>query len=152
MGVCSRFIFSKRGHIDWPITNIFEGHFPIEPPLWTAKCKVENKLTHLLHLYTWELNFGQTVWDISEVLSGTFWWPTWELGEPFGNFMAWQHPPKKERTRPLIRSHLEVAGSNNTATWLATWRKTLHHLCLTEENLKTSHNKECITMQPCHLH
>jgi len=72
-----------------------------------------------LHLYTWELNFGQTIWDISEVLLGTFWWTTWELGESFGNFMAWQHPQKKkkkERTRPLIRSHLEVAGSDNTAT------------------------------------
>jgi hypothetical protein len=133
----------------------------IEAPSLDCQLQNETNVLHvalLLDLYMWELNFGQTIWDISEVLLGTFWWTTWELGESFGNFMAWQHPQKKkkkERTRPLIRSHLEVAGSDNTATCHHNsphWERPIHHSCLTEENLKTSHNKECITLRSCHLH
>jgi hypothetical protein len=42
---------------------------------------------HLFSLYTWELNFGQTKWDKIEVLLGTFYGTTWELGEPQKNMM-----------------------------------------------------------------
>jgi hypothetical protein len=33
---------------------------------------------HLFNLYTWELNFGQTIWDKTQVLLGTSWEHIWE--------------------------------------------------------------------------
>jgi hypothetical protein len=34
---------------------------------------------HLFNLYTWELNFGQTIWDKTQVLLETSWGTLWEL-------------------------------------------------------------------------
>jgi len=63
------------------------------------------------------LNFEQTTWEKSEVLSGMFWGTTWKLWEPFQNLMgkhrefyekkgkAKKSSPllaKKRNTRPLI--------------------------------------------------
>ncbi len=81
------YLFSLKGpywlahhQIFWNI-----GQFHIEAPLYTAGCKIK---TNMLNLDTWELNFGQTIWDKTEVLLRIFWGTTWELGQLFGNLMG----------------------------------------------------------------
>jgi len=93
----------------------------IEAPLWTPSCKKKKKKQicsirfHLFSLYTWELNFRQTIWDKAEVQIGNIVGEMhlrtlWELG----NLMRthWEHEKKtenpfppypllKEKTRPL---------------------------------------------------
>ncbi len=60
--------------------------------------------THLFSLYTWELNFSQTIWDKIEVLYETSWekyMRTW------GTFLRtwWEHIEKKEKKKnPSPRS------------------------------------------------
>ncbi len=49
---------------------------PIEAPLWTPSCKIEISVQCrfiLFSLHTEELNFGQTIWDTTQVLLGTSW-------------------------------------------------------------------------------
>ncbi len=53
-------------------------------------------MAYLFNLYTWELNFGQTIWDKREVLLGTIWGTPWELGEP-----PWEHDENTLRTHDL---------------------------------------------------
>jgi hypothetical protein len=62
----------------------------IKAPLWTLVVKYKQMCTpifHLVSLYTWELNFGQTEWDKIEVLLGMFYRTIWGLGEPQKNMM-----------------------------------------------------------------
>jgi hypothetical protein len=87
MGVLTFFIYLLlKNHYFWNI-----GDSQIETPFWTISHKIERNvlpITHLFNLYTWELNFGQTIWDKSEVLFGNIWGTTWELMELFQNLMG----------------------------------------------------------------
>jgi hypothetical protein len=60
-------------------------------------------MAHLFSIYTWKLNFGQTVWDKSEVLLGTFWGTTWKPGAPCANPMETHRKPdgNKERKQKI---------------------------------------------------
>ncbi len=94
------FILFWRSHIDWALQQCFWniGHSPIEAPLWTPVTKqlqMCSPMTHLCSLYTWELNFGQTICDKSEVLLQKYWGITWE---PHGN---------------MTGTHWEQGGKNN---------------------------------------
>jgi hypothetical protein len=66
-----------------------------------SSCKMETDVlpyeSYLFSLYTWELNFRQTVWDKSNVLLRTSWGITWE---PFGNLIrtSWEHDENTLRT------------------------------------------------------
>jgi len=57
---------------------------------------------HLSSLCTWELNFGQTIWDKTQVLLGTSWemhvGTFWELGNPLGTY---ENKGKKKNPCPL---------------------------------------------------
>jgi len=64
--------------MDWPISNFLGtlGMPPIEAPLQTPSCKIEPNVHCgfiLFGLQTGELNFGQTIWDKTQVLLGTTW-------------------------------------------------------------------------------
>ncbi len=73
---------------------------PIEALFWTpppTQFLIRNKCSpdsYLFSLYTWELNFGQTVWDKTQVLLGTSWGihlrTFWELD---GNKGKNKNPP-----------------------------------------------------------
>ncbi len=78
------FFFFKGANIDWPISNSFGtlGMAPIEAPLWTPSCKIYTVvLPYVLPFqfrvellpFRWELNFGQTILDKTQVLLGTSW-------------------------------------------------------------------------------
>jgi hypothetical protein len=46
-------------------------------------------------IYTWELTFGQIIWDKIELVLGTSWGITWELVECFENLMGTHWETKK---------------------------------------------------------
>ncbi len=159
--VCSHFIFSKRGHIDWPIANFLgalgTAHrstllFGLPIAKWNKCAPCGPPFTFIyMRVELWANHMGYKWGAIGNILVNYLrtWRTLWEL-----HGMATPQK-KKERTGPLIRSHLEVAGSDNTPTCHHNsphWERPIHHSCLTEENLKTSHNKECITLRPCDLH
>jgi hypothetical protein len=96
----------------------------MEVPLWTPNCKI-NKLyfpiANLFILYTWELNFGQTIWDKIEMLLGTTYLKnnlgTWGISlEDDENMLGthWEqgrktkkklpHPQKEKKTGPMMMS------------------------------------------------
>jgi len=111
MGAPTLFLFVQQATLIHPspmFCNIWLS--PIETSLWTlvTKCKqMCCPMAHLFSLYTWKLNFGQTIWDKIEVLLvlwRTSWETTWQLGEPNGNMMRtqWEQgtyllPPLKEK-------------------------------------------------------
>jgi hypothetical protein len=73
-------------------------------------------------VYTWELNFGQTIWGKSEVLLKIFWGTIWNLGnllvtlwEHDGNTLGMRKKQKipsparqEERTGPLMSALLNL--------------------------------------------
>jgi hypothetical protein len=103
------FFFFERIHIDWPISNFLGtllGMPLIEAaPLWNPSCKIENKCAplqfYLFSLYTWELNFGQTIWDHKTQVplgtcSGMHLGTVWELnGNMLGTHWVWGKMTKK---------------------------------------------------------
>jgi hypothetical protein len=102
---CLICVVSIKGHVHSPqvIANFFGSivHFSIEAPLWTPVTKwiqICLPLPYLFSLHTWELNFGQTIWDKIEVRL----WTTWELEEPCENMMRthWEQGKKQEITPP----------------------------------------------------
>jgi len=95
----------------------------IEAPSLDCQLQNETNVLHVAHLFTfiymrvelWANHMGYKWGAIGNILVNYLrtWRTLWEL-----HGMA-THPKKKkkkERTGPLIRSHLEVAGSDNTAT------------------------------------
>ncbi len=73
------------------LINMFHTISPIEAPLWTPRCKLKlnpsyNMSAYIFSLYTWELSFGQTIWDKTQVLLGISWGmhlkTLWKLGNP----------------------------------------------------------------------
>ncbi len=79
MGELTTFNFNfKRNHIDWP-NNIFLGTLgmsPMEAHVWTPVAKYKKICSHSFHpfsLYTWELNFEQTICDKTQVLLEISW-------------------------------------------------------------------------------
>jgi hypothetical protein len=65
-------------------------------------------------LCTWELNFGQTIWDKIKVLLGTPSGITWELGESQGNMMR----TRKNFLKLLLPiPQREKTGSIMSACW-----------------------------------
>jgi hypothetical protein len=74
--------------------------------LQVAKLKqMYSPIIDLFSLYTWGLNFEQTIWDKIEMLLGMPLGTTWELGESQGDLLrrCWEHnknkgekPPKKK--------------------------------------------------------
>ncbi len=90
------------------------GHAPIEAPLSTPNFAKEKQLhsprIHLFGLYTWELNFGQTIWDKYEVLLGVLgvsWGmdlgTPWELENPLGTW--WEHIENKAEKQNIPLPH-----------------------------------------------
>ncbi len=73
------------------LINMFHTISPIEAPLWTPSCKLKlnpryNRGAYIFSLYTWELSFGQTIWDKTQVLlgisCGMHLKTLWKLGNP----------------------------------------------------------------------
>ncbi len=68
------FLFFKKGAILIGPSAIFLEHWAcpqMEAPVWTPVAKYKEMCSHgfhLLSLYTWELNFGQTICDKTQVL------------------------------------------------------------------------------------
>jgi hypothetical protein len=93
------------------------GHAPIESPVSTPAAKQKFMCSfryHLFSLYTWELNFGQTIWDKIEVL----------LGTSYGTYLGtwWEHISNKEFFKnnhfPLLPSLKKIkAGLFMSACW-----------------------------------
>jgi hypothetical protein len=48
------------------------------------------------------LNCGQTIWDKYEVILGTYWITTWELGESFSNMMGTNCEQGRNKISPLL--------------------------------------------------
>jgi hypothetical protein len=96
----------------------------MEVPLWTPNCKIDKLYSHIANLfilYTWELNFGQTIWDKIEMLLGTPYLKnnlgTWGISleddeNMFGTRKKNQkitpptptRPPKEKKTGPMMMS------------------------------------------------
>ncbi len=120
------------------------GHSSIEAPLWITSCKIETNvlpMAYLFSLCTWELNFGQTIWDKTKVIWGTFWVTTWEPGEPYGNtYRAWWEQGKKEKRKnpppPLPSPKKKKSGPLTSPCWAFHWlhetfisKTVCHHFC-----------------------
>jgi hypothetical protein len=114
MGVLCTLFFFFWGtwiYFDWPITNVFwnTGHSPIEAPLSTPSGKIETPCLHspmayLFSSHTWELNFGQTICDRTEVLLGI------SCGD---NLRTWKNPmgthwEQGEKPKYNICSHVPM--------------------------------------------
>jgi hypothetical protein len=102
MGVLTFFIYLLlKNHYFWNI-----GDSQIETPFWTISHKIERNvlpITHLFNLYTWELNFGQTIWDKSEVLFGE------QLGNLWNYFKtSWGH------TRNIMKTIQKLKNTSST--------------------------------------
>ncbi len=78
--------------------------------------KIKANVLHLFSLYSWELNFGQTLWNKSEVLLGT----SWELGEPYKNKMRTHWEPQKIKNQKS-KIALTVIGTNIGPLSCAYW-------------------------------
>jgi hypothetical protein len=63
---------------------------------------------HLFSLYTWELNFGQTIWDKTQELLGTSWGmhlgTFWEQGKNTKESLFFPSPPLKRKKIGLFMS------------------------------------------------
>jgi hypothetical protein len=100
-------LFWKGPHIDLFITNCLGniGHSPIESAsVDLALIKQKQafySVAHFFSLYSSELNFGQTVWDKTEVLFGTLGEQLGNLDNPMGNTLrTWEktiHLPQKKK-------------------------------------------------------
>ncbi len=102
---------------------------PIETSLWTlvTKCKqMCCPMAHLFSLYTWKLNFGQTIWDKTKVLSVLLrmsWETTWQLGEPNGDMMRTQWEQRTNKKIPFAPpkrrnwTFISVFWTISLATW-----------------------------------
>jgi hypothetical protein len=76
---------------------------PIEAPRLKRGCK-SLPMVCRFSLYTWELNFGQNIWDKSEVPLGTLCGTNWELEESFGNLIGThrEHDGNKGKRKNLL--------------------------------------------------
>jgi hypothetical protein len=111
----------KSGRVfDWGPLAIFVEHWGTHYMSTSLDPKSQNRnnsahaIDHLFSLYTWELNFGQTIWDKSEVLLGRSWRRIWE---PCENMMRthweqgkwipppWAAPPRRTKTGPLMSAY-----------------------------------------------
>ncbi len=71
-----------------------------EYPQLQSRKKCASLWPSFFSLFTWELNFGQTIWAKSEVLLGTSWRTNWELGKPYGNMMIENKEEKQKIPLP----------------------------------------------------
>jgi hypothetical protein len=122
MGVLTLF-FSFFGFLKGPyqfahhqfVWNI--GHSSTEAPLWTTSCKIDTNvlsMVYLFSLYTWELNFGQTIWDKTEVLWGAFRVTTWEPGELMGTHTEHdENKEKRQKKKPTPPPSYQVLKRKN---------------------------------------
>ncbi len=97
-----------RSHIDCSSSNVLEHlALPIRSTSLDPSCKNIKQIcspprAHLFSLCMGVELLGRTIWDKSEVLLGTSWWKSWELGEWFGNPKGtlWEQG-KETKTNPL---------------------------------------------------
>jgi hypothetical protein len=73
---------------------------PRKAPLSTHNRHIYRK-GNLFSLYTWELNFGQTLWDKTEVLLAMCRGTSWELE-------AWEHDVNKWEKKQPCSGHAQL--------------------------------------------
>jgi hypothetical protein len=110
-----------RGAILIGPTAIFLDHWAW-PSIEASLCpvakwnQVYNRRFHLFSIYTGELNFGQTIWDKTQVLLGTYW------GMHLGTH--WEQRNKTNNPCPPPTHKKQKTGSFMRACWafpLAAW-------------------------------